>query len=205
MKKIIFLTLLFLALPDYVKAYCSDQEMIRLQRIAKNINSSYNYNETNGSFQITLTNLKNDLIIYDLYDDKYYNTNEDLVFNDLYSGKHTYIIYAKNENCTEHELATINVELPYINTFYNSSECKGIENYSYCSKWVERVIPEEIWSAKVKTYKEKFKKKKTTKEKASFLQELFNNYQKYYYIVLPAVIMLFSAVIIIKNRKDSLV
>lgn len=205
MKKIIFLTLLFLVLPSIAKAYCSDTEMIRLQRITRNINSSYNYSETTGRFQITLTNLKKDLIVYDLFDDKYYNTDGDLNFNNLYSGKHTYIIYARNKECTEYELSTINVELPYENTFYNSEKCKGIENYSYCGRWVKNVISEEIWETKVNAYKEKLNKVEKKQEKLSLLQTLFNTYKKYYFIILPAIILLFSGIITIRNRKDKLI
>lgn len=206
MKKIIFLTLLFLALPGIAKAYCSDSEMVRLQKIARNINSSYNYSETTGRFTITLTNLKKDLEVYDLFDGKRYNVDGELNFKNLYSGKHTYIIYARDKECTKYELITINVELPYYNMHSDSEECKGIENYSYCSKWVKYVISNDIWLAKVKAYRESIKQEEPKKNNdTSLLKKFVDICKEYYYIIIPAILLIAGTIIVIENRKARLV
>lgn len=213
MKKNIFLALLFLVLiPFYkVKAYCADSEMIRLQRIAKNVNTSYSYDETKGRFIITITNLKKDLILKNLDNGNDYNVDGEITFRDLFPGTHTYIIYAKNNECTEDSLITKYVALPYRNVFYNSDECEGIENYSYCAKWIEHPTTQDVWRQKITNYKENIEQKddnKKTKNK-TFLYEIYDliteNLIKYYYIILPIFIIICLIVIIKKSKEQRLV
>lgn len=211
MKKILFLTLLFLVfLPSVVKAYCSDSEEIRLQKLAKNINISYVYNESNGRFTITLSNLKDELTILEVDKMKKHRIIGDLTIDGLSSGKHSYIIYASNTECSTSELTTKYVMLPFLNPNYDSEECKGIENYSYCSKWLNDSISYDVWYKRVTEYKKKQQvEEKETKVSTSFLNTVYKKaksiYGKYYYIILPVIIVMLGMIIIIKNKKDSLV
>ena len=68
MKKIIcliFLTIITFHIPNKVNAYCDDQEIIRLQNIAKNVRVNYTFDEKKEKFVITFTNLTKELIVYD--------------------------------------------------------------------------------------------------------------------------------------------
>ena len=192
MKKFLFLTLLFLVFisSNKVKADCEDTEIIRLQNLARNVMTSYVYNENEGRFTITINNLKKDLVVRNMDNSREYSSDSELNFGNLFSGKHTYIIYARNKSCTSYELTTIYVYLPYYNSFFNSMECKGIENYSYCNKWVKNPISEKIWEQKVKDHKKTIEKKeqKSKKVEVTSLAQLFKKgkelYMKYYYIIL---------------------
>ena len=211
MKKFIFLTLLFLVfLPNSAKGYCDDSEIIRLQKLASNVTVSYTYDEDTRRFSVTLSNLKSDLEVIEIDSMKKYNTVGDLTFKKLYSGKHGYIIYAKNKECSSSELTTKYAILPYENPLHNLDICKGIENYSYCNKWVSNSISYEAGYQKINEYREKLaSKKNTTKNNPSTLSILFGKikevYGKYYYIILPVVIVTLLIMIAIKNKKESLV
>ena len=211
MKKILFLTLLFLVfLPNSVKGECSDSEEIRLQKLARNINASYVYNESNDTFTLTLTNLTSDITILEIDNMRKFKTTGDLTFKNLLSGKHTYIMYPSNTECGAEELTTKYVMLPYYNQFYNSDECKGIKNYSYCNKWLNNSMSYDIWHKKVTEYKVKHQEeKKETRKTNSILSTLFEKgkdiYGKYYYIILPLIIISLATIIIVKNKKDSLI
>ena len=207
MKKYLFLTLLFLVfLPTIVKGYCDDSEVVRLQKLAKNVNASYIYDDASQKFSITLLNLKKDLIIKDLINNKSYNIDGEFTFHNLNSGKHTYVIYANNKECTTYSLSTINVEIPYFNVYSTYEECKGIENYSYCSRWVKNVIPNDIWKTKVELYRKSIEIKEVQKKnEKSLLQSIIDIYLNYYYIMLPSTILIIIIVIIVENRKNRLV
>lgn len=211
MKKCLFLTLLFLVFfPNKVKAECSDTEIIRLQKLARNVNVAYMYNKKNNTFIATFTNLKKDLVVYDADHEKSYNVTGELSFSNLFSGRHAYIIFAKNQTCFEDELITKYVDLPFYNHYYNLEDCKGIEDYSYCNKWIKNRLSYDIWKNKIKDYKSRIKntiekKKKSTNYLFEIYELISKYYMEYYYIILPAIIILFGIIILIKNRKDSLV
>ena len=211
MKKYLFLPLLFLVFfPSIAKAECEDSEIIRLQKLAKNVTTSYVYDEDKGRFTITLSNLTKDLIVYSNDNGVEYSVNGDLNLDNLFSGKHSYEIYASNILCKDEELATKNISLPYRNPYYNSKECKGIENYSYCNKWTDNSISYEIWLKKVTNYKKNIKMKdNTNSKKTSTINKIFKQigkfYGRYYLIILPIVIAALAGFIFYKNKKDSLV
>lgn len=211
MKKILFLTLLFLVfLPSSVKGDCDDSEEIRLQKLARNVMVSYVYKENNDTFTVTLSNLNKDLEVLEVDEMKRYNVIGDLNINNQLSGRHSYIIYSKNPECSTDELVTKYVSLPYRNPYYSSEECKGMENYSYCSKWINNSLSYDIWHAKITEYKKKTEKNNVEKKHSeSTLSILFGKFKKlyseYYYIILPVIILTLVIMIAIKNKKDSLV
>ena len=212
MKKYIFLTLLFLVfLPNRIKAYCSDSEVIRLQKLANNIRTSYVFDEDAGRFTVTINNLTNDLVVKNMDDKKEYSSNSELNFKELYSGKHTYIIYAKNKECTTYELTTKYVSLPYYNRYFNSVECDGIENYSYCSKWLKSPISKDVWEQKVTQYKKSLETKQEQKKKIekTSLAKTFDAIKQlcidYYYVILSIAIVILGIILIKNYRKNRLV
>ncbi len=212
MKKIKFLTLLFLVflMPKQVKAECSDAEIIRLQKLANNITTSYSYDENSGKFSITLTNLNKDLEVYDSLNDKSYITNGEVTITDLYSGKYSFYIYAKDSSCFDSRIALKSVYMPFYNSYYGYTKCDDIREYSYCSKWLDANIPDDLWNEKVDKYIEKHTKQaETNKQNKNNLSGIFKkigeNYGKYYKPILIGIIGLLVLVIYIRDKKDSLI
>lgn len=209
-KKIIFLVLLTLIvfLPKNVKADCSDAEIIRLQKLANNVNINYTYNSKTDSFDIIITNLKKDLILKDYYTHKTYNIDKEIILRNETSGEHKYYIYAKNKTCDKDALITKHISIPFYNDFSNYSECDKYENKTYCQKWLKSPLTYEMWKNKIKEYNSKeqiIENKKEISEFDKYLEIIKNVYVKYYYIILPSIITVLAIIIYIKNKKESLI
>ena len=211
-KKLIFSITLFLMvfLPYKVNALCSDSEIIRLQNIAKNINYSYEYDETEEKFSITFTNLNDEIIIRSSTTGRSYNGIKEIKINDFISGNYKFNIYAKDNKCTKDILATKYIELPYYNVFYNSELCDGINNYSYCQKWQKNSVSYDVWYSKVTKYRNSIKEVKKEEIDNSGLFDKIGNiimkfYVNYYYIILPLIIIILCSIIYAKNKKEELV
>ena len=149
--------LIILLLPINVLADCSDEELIRLQKLANNITTSYTYDETTKSFTLTFTNFNEELVITDIINNKDYLYRGELSINNLSSGKYNYYIYALDKSCYDNELSIKSVSLPYYNQYYTNKECDEIKNYRYCSKWLANEIDYNTWKNKVTEYKESIK------------------------------------------------
>lgn len=212
-KYLYFLIILFLViiLPSEVSADCTDTEIVRLSNIAKNVTYSYQYDEKTDRFSITFTNLTNEIKLVSAMTKKEYTSDKEITINNFYSGSYKFNIYAKNNKCTSDILTTRYIKMPYINDFYNSELCKGIEDYSYCSKWVDSKFSYDVWYSKVTKYKEKLEEKEKIEKKEvkgifdKTFELLIYIYINYYYIILPLIIIILCSIIYYKNKKNDLV
>ena len=212
MKKLLLLILIAMIIPVNVKADCDNDEIIRLQKLANNINTNYEYDENTNKFKLTFTNLTSEMIIEDINNNRDYYDDVELVINNLDSGKYTYYVYARNKNCYESELKIKNIQLPYLNPYYASKDCELIPDYEYCSKWLPKSISYETWKTNISKKIEELKKEEKSKQiiiKESlgdkikkFITEL---YITHYYIFLPLVIVSLCAIIYLKNKSDQLI
>lgn len=206
-----FLVLFLLAfIPNKTKALCEDSEYIRLSKLAQNIKTAYVYNEKTNRFTITLTNLKKDLSVEYIGEDKIYNTDKEVNIYNAISGKHTFMIYIKNGKCDGEYLTSKYINLPFYNPYAENEICKGIENYKYCQKWNNVNDDKIMYHSKIIEYKKEISKKQ---EKIEVVQNNENaifkfireKYVEYYHIILPVTISILCLAIYIKNKKESLV
>ncbi len=211
MKKI-FLLFLLLIIPISVKADCDNDEIIRLQKIANNINTNYEYDDISNSFSITFTNVSNELIIEDINNKLDYYGDLEFTINNLSSNEYTYYVYAKDKNCYESELTIKNIQLPYYNQYYNYKECTGIENYEMCSKWLPKNINYDDWLKDVTEYRKSIKQdNKTIKHDSKktifgkIRDIIVDLYVTHYNIFLPIIILSLCAIIYLKNKSDQLI
>ena len=212
MKKLLLAILIVMILPMNVLAECSDDDLVRLQRIANNVNTSYVYDENTNTFTIIFANFSPELILTNINNNQDYYYSDELSISNLNSGKYTYYIYASDKNCYDNELGVKSISLPYYNKYYDSDECKNIEDFEYCSKWLPNQIPYSTWKKRVTEHKEKIKKetktekisnKKTISDKIrEFITDL---YVSYYYVFLPIIIVAFCAIIYLKNKSDEII
>jgi len=202
---IVFLLLLF---PKTIKAYCSDQNIIRLTNMAKNIKISYSYSEKNDSvrFNIILINLNKELIVVDAGDSKNYNQTGEITLKGYYqSSNNKYYIYAKDKSCTEDLLYTKYIKLPIYNEYYNDSICKGIENTSYCQKFTNKRYEYDEIDKYINSLKIDDKKDIKKLDNKSIFSSISSLYSKYYYFILPILITISCYGIYIQNKKDDLI
>lgn len=210
MKKIIFFLIVLLSAMPSVKAECSDDDMIRLSKKANNVDISYMYNQTNNTFDITFSNITREINIE--INNKVYDKDFELVLKNQKSGEYKINIYSNIGMCRKVLLLTKYESLPYYNDLYNSEECTGIENYTYCSKWLRENINESEKIKKIKKYKSSIiveeEKKNDIKNTESFLDKIkkviVDIYVNYYFIILPTIITILCVIIYIKDKNDSL-
>lgn len=212
MKRIFILIIIasLLVFPNRIKAECSDSEMIRLSNIANNINVSYTYDEIKKTFNLKFVNLTSEVILRDNSNSKNYNINGELTISNYLSGRYKFNIYNNSKMCESEILITKYIELPYLNRYYMNKKCKGIEDYSYCNKWINTQLSFERWNENVDLYLNNLKetKKEIKENKDSIFDKIRKTivdiYSNYYYIVLPVMIGVLIIIIIVKRRKDNL-
>lgn len=212
MKKLFFVILIMMILPINVLADCNDEDLIRLQKLANNVNTSYEYDEITKTFTLTFTNVSEELTITDVANKLDYQANGELNINNLKSGKYNYYIYSTDINCYDNELQIKSVSLPFYNEYYNYKECNNIANYRYCSKWLHNSLDYNTWKKKVIEYKRSIKEEEQLKEEESrkttvdrirdFIVEL---YVHHYYVFLPILIVASCAIIYLKDKSDEII
>lgn len=206
-KNISYFVILFLIVlvPLKVNAVCSDEEIVRLQKIANNVNVSYQYNKETEKFDIYISNLKKSLILEDKINQKKYNIDGEVVIKKQNSGIYKYYIYSANDNCNVGLLIMKYFNIPYYNEFYQREECKIEQNNSYCNKWLSNNITYDEWKNKIKESKIEDEELKEKVKYNNLENYILKFYFKYYYILLPLAIMVLSIVIYIKNKKEKIV
>lgn len=143
MKTIIVLIISFIFfIPLKVEAvFCDYSELSKLKSLASNINYSYSYVELDNdvTFSIEFLNLKEELILQDISNNKLYNIQEEsLVINGYESGKsYSFVISTNETECTNKQLSTFTVTLPSYNKYYNEQICIDNPEISLCGKWIK--------------------------------------------------------------------
>lgn len=212
MKKLIKMSLLvMLLIPLKINAYCKLEDKARYNSLASNIVTSYEYKENNGdvSFDITIHNVHNELIVVDTKTNKRYENNlnglSNLVISNLKDGtNYSFKVYAKSGECSYRVFNTLYVSTPKYNKYYSDDVCNGASEYSLCQKWAE------IGSMSYEEFKrnvEEYKKPKeeiiiAEEEKKNWLYIISDFWANYYlYIIIVAVIIL-GIIIFFKNKKN---
>lgn len=189
MKKIIFLFILgvFLTIPNMIKAdeiyfECKPSELTKLQKLATNIVSSYDYNETflpnskygSVNFTVKLSNLNDKLYIVDTQTKKRYNyMGNELVIPNMQDGKSLkFEVYANGYGCYDNYLLTIYVNLPSYNKYYVDDVCKDYQGYKLCNKWTKVDMSYEEFKKGVLEYAPK-KEVEVEKEKPKTFEDIF--------------------------------
>lgn len=150
MKKIINILIfcLLFTIPNVVKAefwLCEQADIVKLQKIASNVTTTYEYNETfpNGekygivNFTIYINNLDPRIYIYDRNSKMTYRTEEkQLILYNVQPGSTLELtIFGDAYNCSDEELITIHVSVPSYNKYYMDDLCVKYPNNKLCYKW----------------------------------------------------------------------
>ena len=201
MRKVIFLFIITLFLPMTIfarsKTSCDYTLLSNLKSLASNIDISYKYNiyGDNVTFDITLTNIQNDIYFID------YNNNRTYYYSDTYngritisgnnSGKVTYIFYSNSPECLNEKLNVRYVNLPYYNKYYSYDECQGIEEYSLCHKWINNIYEYNDFKKETDNYRQKKfqnKNEDVINQKLNWFDIIVNLYINYAYLIIPTLL-----------------
>ena len=183
---------------------CSNQDKVKFQKMAKNITTTYDYIEENGTvaFTVTLSNVPNDFVIQHLASDQEYRTeNGEIVFNNMAAGtSYRFDVYTSDEACFLERLYSIYVNLPSYNPYYNDPICEGIENYKFCNKWQQVNLTYDEFVKEVNRYKASLKQPEKKEEVKGFFEKIIDFCMKYPYIVIPIFILLIGLCIYVYNK-----
>lgn len=202
MKKL-FVMFIFLCLPLSVDAfYCSYSQQARLKGLASNINTSYEFDEKNKTFTITLVNINPDLYVVNRDNNKKY-TKEEVKISKIKDGQTIYFdVYSNIEFC-DSVLYTITITLPTYNPYYKLEVCEGLNSYSLCQRWSSHGLKKREFVDKVNKYKESLIQDEPQVEDPtpdmSILSILLSYLSSYYYIIIAIVIVII--VLIVRNKK----
>lgn len=187
----------FLLCPITMKAaICSNSEMVYLQDLAKNILYSYDYVEEGNTayFNIYFNNMSDGLYLENMDTNQIYNNsnNGEMVLGRVEQGKQYRFNVYSNNLCKNVIIRSIYVNLPYYNPYYNDEICKGIENYKFCQKFVNKQFDYSEFEENVLRYKNQHKQDEINedKNKNNIFDSILNIYLKSYYIVLPIIIVI---------------
>lgn len=204
MKKILFLLICLFTFPLITYAAdtkCTKDYESEIKSRARNVNVVYQLEGIKNnvaSFRITVTNLTNDMVVFDNYSkqSKTYSSkdysNGILVIKNAQSGTHSLKIYSKTCATTLSSLTVKTISLPKYNPYYNDKSCEGLEQYSLCQKWSGYSKSKKEFENEIKNLKETkntanddSKDNNTKEEKVSLYKLLI----EYWYILLLALII----------------
>lgn len=214
MKKLLFLLLLCIPI-KYIDAKCLYSDLAELKKTASNVNESYEYKiiDNKAYFDVTLTNLTDDIYFVDTTNNKVYkNNNSEITLKDYNSGQTiVYNFYSSNLDCQDTVLYTIRIVLPQYNIFYNDPVCDGAKEYSLCQRWYGNNLSYNTFLDKVNQYKENKKENDNNLEiepeevgNNNLLHYVINFLTNYYYVILIIFCGIFIIVSYIRNKKNNI-
>ena len=221
-KKIILLTLL-LVFPISGKALdCSYAEQARLRKIASNVTTSYEVveNGDTAKFNITLTNVTNEIYVHDNVRnaDYYFNGSNEITISGYEPGTNVrYLIYPTRGNCTSSYsrnkkrnedinsyLTNKYVNLPYYNKYYKDPLCEG-KSYSICGKWQRVTLTYDEFVKTINEYDKK-NNEEIKEEKSDDKNNIFDIISKfifdYYIFIIAGGAVIFVLTSLLKKKKS---
>lgn len=212
MKKYILLIVL-LFVPFKVEASCDNAEKVKLNKMASNVSFTYSYVEKNNTvtFDVTVTNMTKDLVLYDKNSDtEYKNTNKEITIKGYKPNVMArFFIYAKDDTCIASPISTYTINFPNYNPYYKDELCKEASDYMYCRKWINMPYNYDEFKQNIKKYisDSQYNEDDTViiEEEAKGIFDVVGEiYVKYYYIILPAIIISCLIGIYHLNKKNRL-
>lgn len=213
MKRLLaFFGILCFLFPFPTKAIlCSNEDKVKFQTLASNITTSYTYTEENANvtFQITLSNIYEGLIIKDVTNRKVYpyKANE-IVISDLKANtSYRFDVYTNDIFCDSELLYSHYVNTPPYNPYYQDELCKGLENHSICQKWANITYSYEEFQQRIEALNKQEEKPVVEPEEVyvkNAYDYILEFYLRYYYIMLPIFIVMGIIIICRYHKRNKL-
>lgn len=148
--KYVLIALIIWLIPNIsqVQADCSYERIAELSRIASNVQLSYTYEiGESARFDVTLTNLTNDIYVMDEEENVVSGAGEQTLSYD-HGQDIKYTFYANDSNCYGEELLTQYITLPNFNEYSNYAGCTHYPQFKYCQLWAntEDITSEQFYS-----------------------------------------------------------
>lgn len=207
MNKKIFILLMLFLIPNSIKAYCTNQDITRYNKLSSNINSYYEYDEVNNKFNITFYNVQKELFVRNTNTHEQYNNsssdiNEIKIYGINPGTQLSYGIYPISGECTDYRIRTIYINVPSYNIYYQDPVCQN-NNHQLCSKWANTSMysyEQFVNKVKIENKKEEVEEKKPEKEEKKY--GFFDFLADYYILMLLTIIVTGSYTIYKLDKKN---
>jgi hypothetical protein len=205
--------ILIMILPTKVSAasLCENKVLSDYKSLASNINIYYTYSMQNGKpvFDITISNIYEDIYIVDTTKNKTYKyqnftSDYELILKGYTDNQRVkFQIYTSVSGCYGQLLSTRYVTLPNYNEYSDDNVCAGAEDYSLCQKWGAMSLSYEEFVSRVEKYKESKSKPPVVEEEEdktlSLTEQLFRFVGKYYVFLVGGIIIIILIIAAIRN------
>lgn len=133
MRKLILCLIAFFSFSIIMKAECGYKEIKELNTLASYVDSSYQFNEENGMFDLTIMNLGDKIYVRN-GDQYHYPTSGEVKISVSPGTDFSGILLGSSQSaCFNEHLRMLKVNLPYKNPFYMNSKCVGHEELDVCN------------------------------------------------------------------------
>lgn len=210
-RALIIVALLFIPTKINAASICNPGLLADYKSLAGNINITYSYKLEKGKpiFEVTISNLYNDMYVVDkltkkTYDKADFNSNNELIIGGYReNSKIRYEIYTRVAGCYGKLLTIRYVTFPNYNEFSTDEICVGAEEFSLCKRWGAVAVDYETFVKEVKKYKEKKAEKKPIifEKEETFLEKMFAFVGEYYIYLVSFAIALVLLVAVLSRRR----
>lgn len=196
MKKVIVFALLFFSFMGSLNAFCDYSRQKEYNVLAGYVSYKVEHNESNNTFRIKVFNLADPLVV-EYNGTKYSKTDGESYISGLSEGTQvTLSVQTTDSECVEKKLRSLYVSIPYVNTYYNSNECKGHEDLLVCtSKFLDYKITRASFISMLENSSINNSGKKVESEKEvepSTLETIISTISEY---IVPVILVVLSSLI----------
>ena len=183
MKKMMAFMLGFFMFSISLNASCNYSDIKERNALASYVDYNIEFNESNQKFNIVIYNLKDSLKVN--YNGNILNTiNGESKIDNIDGGTSIKVNIVSEDDCYGKTFRIININVPYINNFYNRSECKGHEELKVCSsKYLDYELSENAFINLINKEVKKINKKENINDdlvKETFFEKIMNFFKKVY-------------------------
>lgn len=210
---IVLIVFLFIFFPDNINASCSNQEIVRLKKIAANVNFNIDYieNENNVFFRVKVTNLHDDVYLIDDYMHKYIFSEEHPIeyiseYHFSAGANIRFSFYSDNDDCSGQRLYIKYINLPPYNYLYKDDLCNGIEEFKLCQKWIVPNFTYQEFKNQIEVYKNNDKNNKNNdgeNDNDGIFYLVIDFLSKYYIYIYGSIIIVGAGSLYILNKKNN--
>lgn len=202
--------LLMMPIRIYATNLCDYGLLSDYRSLAKNINVTYSYKMEDDKpvFEVTISNLYEDMYVVDTltnatYDKSDFTSDNEIIISGYQeNSKISYQIYTRVAGCYGKMLTTRYVTFPNYNEFSTDEVCVGAEEFSLCQRWGAVAVDYDTFVAEVKAYKTK-KANKNNKiifnDEKTFWEKVFIFVGNYYVYLVSLVIIIILFISVLKK------
>ncbi len=205
-KKVLCLFILLMFPFSYVKAECSSSEIVRLTKMANNVNISYVFDEkANATFDLTINNLTSEIYMLETTTNKKYSydvKNNEITINGVAAGSVLkFEFYTTKKGCYDDKLVSRTITLPSYNPYYKDFLCEEAKEHYLCERFTKINVSRTQFESILKEY---INRNKPSEEPTGIQNMWLNLFIEYYWVLYGVIILSGTTVLFLHYKKNKL-